>query len=56
MTRDDLFNINAGIVKTLIESTAKYAPKVSQLDMQMPLFCTCTASLARLESIIVEYS
>lgn len=28
MTRDDLFNINAGIVKTLIESTAKHAPKV----------------------------
>ena len=29
MTRDDLFNINAGIVKTLIEATAKHAPKVS---------------------------
>lgn len=28
MTRDDLFNINAGIVKTLIEATAKHAPKV----------------------------
>lgn len=28
MTRDDLFNINAGIVKTLIESVAKHSPKV----------------------------
>eukprot|EP00899_Mesostigma_viride_P026458 jgi/Mesvir1/6998/Mv09135-RA.1 len=27
MTRDDLFNINAGIVKTLIEAIAKNAPK-----------------------------
>jgi len=27
MTRDDLFNINAGIVKTLIESVAKHSPK-----------------------------
>mmetsp|Transcript_9001 Transcript_9001/g.26976 ORF Transcript_9001/g.26976 Transcript_9001/m.26976 type:complete len:388 (-) Transcript_9001:286-1449(-) len=26
MTRDDLFNINAGIVKTLIEGVAKHAP------------------------------
>ena len=26
MTRDDLFNINAGIVRTLIEGTAKYCP------------------------------
>ena len=28
MTRDDLFNINAGIVKTLIEATAEHAPNV----------------------------
>lgn len=28
MTRDDLFNINAGIVKTLIEGVAKHAPNV----------------------------
>ncbi|KAK4754146.1 hypothetical protein SAY87_002250 [Trapa incisa] len=27
MTRDDLFNINAGIVKTLCEGIAKYCPK-----------------------------
>ena len=29
MTRDDLFNINAGIVKILAEATAKHAPGVS---------------------------
>lgn len=28
MTRDDLFNINAGIVKALAEATAKHAPDV----------------------------
>lgn len=28
MTRDDLFNINAGIVKSLCEAIAKYCPKV----------------------------
>ena len=28
MTRDDLFNINASIVKTLVEATAKAAPDV----------------------------
>lgn len=28
MTRDDLFNINAGIVKTLVEAVAVHAPKV----------------------------
>lgn len=27
MTRDDLFNINAGIVKTLCEAIAKFCPK-----------------------------
>ena len=26
MTRDDLFNINAGIVKTLCEGIARYCP------------------------------
>lgn len=29
MTRDDLFNINAGIVKALCEGIAKYCPHVS---------------------------
>lgn len=27
MTRDDLFNINAGIVKTLVEGIAEHCPK-----------------------------
>lgn len=29
MTRDDLFNINAGIVKSLCAAIAKYCPNVS---------------------------
>ena len=29
MTRDDLFNINAGIVKGLCEAIAKHCPNVS---------------------------
>lgn len=29
MTRDDLFNINAGIVKNLVEAIADHAPNVS---------------------------
>jgi len=28
MTRDDLFNINAGVMKTLVEAVAVHAPKV----------------------------
>ena len=31
MTRDDLFNINAGIVKNLVTAIAKHAPNVSRL-------------------------
>lgn len=31
MTRDDLFNINAGIVKSLCTAIAKYCPNVSLL-------------------------
>lgn len=30
MTRDDLFNINAGIVKNLVDACAKYCPGVRQ--------------------------
>ena len=29
MTRDDLFNINAGIVKSLCAAISKYCPNVS---------------------------
>ena len=38
MTRDDLFNINAGIVKTLAEAIAKHAPTVSSPPLY---FKTC---------------
>lgn len=31
MTRDDLFNINAGIVKSLCTAIAKYSPHVSMI-------------------------
>ena len=30
MTRDDLFNINAGIVKNLVEGIAEHCPKVGK--------------------------
>lgn len=33
MTRDDLFNINAGIVKNLCSHVAKYCPNVSSNSM-----------------------
>ena len=33
MTRDDLFNINAGIVKSLCSAIAKYFPEVSCHDL-----------------------
>ena len=31
MTRDDLFNINAGIVRTLITGVAEHCPKARRL-------------------------
>lgn len=40
MTRDDLFNINAGIVKGLIEACAKYCPKASILVISNPVNST----------------
>ncbi|RMD42510.1 hypothetical protein DV735_g2610, partial [Chaetothyriales sp. CBS 134920] len=40
MTRDDLFNINAGIVKGLIEAIAKYAPKAYILVISNPVNST----------------
>jgi malate/lactate dehydrogenase len=30
MTRDDLFNINAGIVKNLVSAAAKHCPEVGE--------------------------
>jgi malate dehydrogenase len=37
MTRDDLFNINAGIVKGLCTAIAKYCPEVSTLLISVVL-------------------
>lgn len=40
MTRDDLFNINAGIVKSLCTAIAKYCPNVRDpalLSISFPL-------------------
>lgn len=46
MTRDDLFNINAGIVRTLIEGVADNAPNV-RLLFDFP----ADQSLLRVESL-----
>jgi len=40
MTRDDLFKINAGIVKTLVEGIAQYAPKAFILIISNPVNST----------------
>jgi malate dehydrogenase len=40
MTRDDLFKINAGIVRDLIEGVAKYAPKAFILIISNPVNST----------------
>lgn len=41
MTRDDLFNINAGIVRTLVEAVADNAPNVRHLPYTFgPFFVT----------------
>lgn len=40
MTRDDLFNINAGIVKTLADSCAKACPKAMFLIISNPVNST----------------
>lgn len=40
MTRDDLFKINAGIVKDLITAVAKYAPKAFVLVISNPVNST----------------
>ena len=40
MTRDDLFNINAGIVKTLAEGAAKHCPKANLLIISNPVNST----------------
>lgn len=40
MTRDDLFNTNAGIVKSLAEAVVKYAPKAHVLIISNPVNST----------------
>ncbi|CEG68956.1 Putative Malate dehydrogenase [Rhizopus microsporus] len=40
MTRDDLFNTNAGIVRDLAEATAKYAPNAHVLIISNPVNST----------------
>ena len=40
MTRDDLFKINAGIVKTLIEGVAEFSPKAFVLVISNPVNST----------------
>lgn len=42
MTRDDLFNINAGIVKGLCSAIAKYCPHVSVCFLEL-LFISSSA-------------
>lgn len=44
MTRDDLFNINAGIVKTLVESIAEHAPNVRQSAID---YCAALSIVAK---------
>jgi malate dehydrogenase len=44
MTRDDLFNINAGIVKGLIETAAEVAPKAFILVISNPVNSTVPIS------------
>ena len=40
MTRDDLFKINAGIVRTLVEGVAQYCPKAFILVISNPVNST----------------
>jgi malate dehydrogenase len=49
MTRDDLFNINAGIVKTLATGCAKYCPKArkSPLNQSLPSSVTPSTPLCQ---------
>ena len=49
MTRDDLFNINAGIVKTLVTACAKHCPNVSP-----PSLCALPQALLRVGSAYVR--
>jgi|UniRef100_A0A7S4GF60 malate dehydrogenase len=50
MTRDDLFNINAGIVKTLIEGCAEACPKAMILIISNPVNSTVPVAAEVLKS------
>src|SRR6195952_5028988 len=50
MTRDDLFNINAGIVKGLIEVIAEVAPKAYILIISNPVNSTVPIAAAVLKA------
>jgi malate dehydrogenase len=50
MTRDDLFNINAGIVKGLIETIAEVAPKAFILIISNPVNSTVPIAAEVLKS------
>ena len=47
MTRDDLFNVNAGIVKTLAEAGAKACPNACFAIITNPVNSRCVSSCAR---------
>lgn len=50
MTRDDLFNINAGIVKGLIEAIAEVAPKAFILIISNPVNSTVPVAAETLKA------
>lgn len=50
MTRDDLFKINAGIVKTLVEGIAEFCPKAFVLIISNPVNSTVPIAAEILKS------
>lgn len=50
MTRDDLFKINAGIVKTLVEGIAQHCPKAFVLIISNPVNSTVPIAAEVLKS------
>ena len=51
MTRDDLFNINAGIVKKLAEKIAEHCPQVRSLEHHYPSRMLLALSAALVVSV-----
>jgi malate dehydrogenase len=49
MTRQDLFNINAGIVRTLIQGVAKFCPKAYVLIISNPVNSTVPIAVETLK-------